>query len=239
MFINRAFHNAKLQGPAPEKPKSENIIPFVSTHASNFNTESTVDTFKLLLASLKSEHLKNVFSDTRIVLGLRQPKSILRLISHAKFVSNKSTYLRPELASPGIHKGKCRSDCNLCRLEYIQPCTSFKVSNGSTWEIRSSIHCNSKNVVYYLTCNMCNGMTTYVEKTSTTLRTRLNNHISGCRNARTSDIFDLHVHNCGVKNHNLKAPYFKVYAFMSLKSPDKLIVHEKALQRRGFDTLNG
>ena len=86
---------------------------------------------------------------------------------------------------------------------------------------------------------MCNGMTTYVGKTSTTLRTRLNNHISGCRNARTSDIFDLHVHNCGVKNRNLKAPYFKVYAFMSLKSPDKLIVHEKALQRRGFDTLNG
>ena len=26
---------------------------------------------------------------------------------------------------------------------------------------------------------------------------------------------------------------------MSLKIPDKLIVYEKALQRRGFDTLNG
>ena len=31
-LINKAFHNAKLQGPAPEKPSSKNIIPFVIPH---------------------------------------------------------------------------------------------------------------------------------------------------------------------------------------------------------------
>ena len=80
--------------------------------------------------------------------------------------------------------------------------------------------------------------TTYVGKTSTTLRSRMNNHISGCRNSRTSDIFDIHVYHCGLKNNKLRAPFFKVFAFMSLTSSDKLIVHKKSLQRRGYDTLN-
>ena len=86
---------------------------------------------------------------------------------------------------------------------------------------------------------MCNGKTSYVGKTSTSLRKRMNNHISGCRTGRTTDVFDLHVHHCRLQNKNLSPPYFKVYAFMSLKSPDKLLVYEKSLQRRGFDTLNG
>ena len=237
--IDKAFHNAKLQGPAPQKPKSDNIIPFVSTHASNLDIQSTLNAFKLLLSTVKSDHLKNVFDNTRVVLGLRQPKSILRLISNAKFSSTTATLANSTQPTPGIHTGSCRTDCNLCRLGYMQPCTSFKVSNGTIWEVKSRIHCNSKNVIYYLTCNMCNGETTYVGKTCTTLRARMNNHISGCRNSRTSDVFDLHVHHCGLKNKNLSPPYFKVYAFMSLTKPDKLIVYEKSLQRRGFDTLNG
>ena len=237
--INKAFHNAKLQGPAPQKPESDNVIPFVSTNASNLNISSTLNVFKLLLATVKSDHLQNVFHNTRVVLGLRQPKSILRLLSNAKFVSNKSTVVTERPFRPGIHTGSCRRDCNLCRLGYIQQCKSFTVSNGSRWEVKSSINCNSTNVIYYLTCNMCDGKTSYVGKTSTSLRKRMNNHISGCRTARTSDVFDLHVHHCGLKNNNLNPPYFKVFAFMSLKSPDKLFVYEKSLQRRGFDTLNG
>ena len=70
------------------------------------------------------------------------------------------------------------------------------------------------------------------------LRARMNNHISGCRTGRTTDIFDVHVHQCGITNNNLKPPYFKVFAFMALKTADKLLVHEKSLQRRGYDTLN-
>ena len=236
--INKAFHNAKLQGPAPEKPARENTIPFISTYASNIDAQSTVNIFKALLTTFKSEHLKDVFNNTRVVLGLRQPKSLLRQISKAKFVSDRSSSQTTRPQEPGLHTGRCRSDCNLCRLGYIQPCSSFKVSNGEVWQIRSSITCNSRNVVYFLTCNMCDGKTTYVGKTSTTLRTRMNNHISGCRNSRTSDIFDIHVYHCGLKNNKLRAPFFKVFAFMSLTSSDKLIVHEKSLQRRGYDTLN-
>ena len=75
-------------------------------------------------------------------------------------------------------------------------------------------------------------------KTWTKFRTRLNNHISDCRTGRTSDIFDLHVHECGIKNNCLGEPYFKVYAFMKLSSSDKLLTYESYLHSQRFDTMN-
>ena len=85
--------------------------------------------------------------------------------------------------------------------------------SGQVWS--GHINCNNKNIVYYLQCNMCNGKVTKTGKTSTTLRARINNHISDCETGRTSDIFDLHVHECGKKHNGLIKPYFKVKAFIS------------------------
>ena len=75
-------------------------------------------------------------------------------------------------------------------------------------------------------------------KTLTQFRIRLNNHISDCKTGRTSDIFDLHVHECGTKNGCLKPPYFKVFAYMKLSSPDMLLSYEKYLHSKKFDTIN-
>ena len=60
VVIDRAFHNAKLQGPAPQKSTTENTIPFISTHASNINMQSTLNIFKSLLSTIKSEHSKRL-----------------------------------------------------------------------------------------------------------------------------------------------------------------------------------
>ena len=46
--INKAFFNARLQGPAPSKEK-ENIIPFVTTNYSNFNCNNIIRDSKLLV----------------------------------------------------------------------------------------------------------------------------------------------------------------------------------------------
>ena len=124
VVIDRAFHNAKLQGPAPQKSTTENTIPFISTHASNINMQSTLNVFKSLLSTIKSEHLKSVFKDTRIVLGLRQPKSILRLVSNAKLFNQRQ--ILTHSMTPGIQIGLCRSACNLCQLGYAQPCESLQ-----------------------------------------------------------------------------------------------------------------
>ena len=75
-------------------------------------------------------------------------------------------------------------------------------------------------------------------KTWTNFRTRLNNHISDCRIGRTSDIFDRHVHECGIKNNCLKEPFFQVFAFMKLTSSSKLLTYESYLHSQKFDTMN-
>ena len=123
-------------------------------------------------------------------------------------------------------------------MKYIENCTSFVTSNHVTWEIRSHINSNSKNVIYYLECNICNGQVTKTGKTQTKLRARINNHISDCETGRTSDVFDLHVHECGIKNNNLVPPYFKIRAFMKLSKPDKLLTYESIFHRRKYATIN-
>ena len=127
--------------------------------------------------------------------------------------------------------------CKLCSLGYIQQCKTFVCSNGKTWEIRCHINCDSVNVIYYLVCNMCN-VETYAGKTWQKTRGRLNDHISKCRTGHGTNKFDKHVHDCGTKNGNLKAPYFKVFAFMKLSSRWLLFQYENYFHRNGFDTLN-
>ena len=75
-------------------------------------------------------------------------------------------------------------------------------------------------------------------KTWSKFRERLNNHISDCRTGRTTDIFDLHVHECGINNNCLNPPYFKVYAFMKLSNADKLLIYERHLHERQYATIN-
>ena len=121
--------------------------------------------------------------------------------------------------------------------KYIQPCTSFTCANNKIWEIKSHITCNSRNVIYYLVCNMCES-TTYAGKTWQKLRGRLNDHITKSRSGKGSNKFDLHVHECGQKNGNLEPPFFKVFAFMVLSDKCMLLTYENYFHRNGYDTMN-
>ena len=42
--------------------------------------------------------------------------------------------------------------CKLCKL-YLQAVSSFKIAKNVTWNIKCDISCQSKNVVYFLSCN--------------------------------------------------------------------------------------
>ena len=56
-IIEKAFYNAKLHVPAPKK--EEILVPFVSTHHSNFDSKSTSITANSLLSNVKDSKLKN------------------------------------------------------------------------------------------------------------------------------------------------------------------------------------
>ena len=81
-IIEKTFFNAKLQGPAPKK--EEIVIPFVSTHYSNFDSKSISITANSLLSNVKDSKLKKVFDKCKVIHALKQPKNLLHLLNRPK-----------------------------------------------------------------------------------------------------------------------------------------------------------
>ena len=227
-IIEKGIHNARLQGPA-EAPTKKTTVPFISTYYSNYDNGNTLITAKNLIQNSKNKRIQEAFKDAQFIRSYRQPPNLLHQVTNANFITGVSNTIR------GITL--CGRDlCKICAL-YLQECDSFETSNGTLWEIRCHIHCNSLNVLYFLVCNFCSKVT----KTGKTdnLRDRTNNHITCCRWGSGTDIFDLHVHACAKKQRKkLVEPYFKLYAFMTLKDYDSLRNHERRLHLQGHDTIN-
>ena len=178
-----------------------------------------------MLKECRQEKLKDTFT-----LAFKQPPNLLKLLTRAEFssINNK------EDKNNGLFK--CNDiRCQLCN-KYIQECTHFVTSNNVKWDIREKIMCNSKNVLYFLKCSICN-LTTYTGKTNN-FRLRMNNHISECRTGNTCDRFDIHVFNCRKINNYHTEPYFKIYAFMTVKHENMLLSYEAYLHKKQYDTLN-
>ncbi len=230
-LIRRSFRNAKLQGPAP-KPNKD-IIPLVTTYYPNLKNQNIMKTISSLLNSIQDQQTKDKFKNTKPILALRQPANLKSLLTKAKFNTNNDNN------NPNLSRGifLCENQrCKLCRM-YLQPVNSFLTANGTNWQIKSNITCNSTNVIYFLSCNLCEGNMNYIGQT-TNLRSRINNHISESKSGISYCNFPKHVHNCGIKNHNLKEPFFKVFVFFKLKDPKMLLHHENSLFKAGHSLMN-
>ena len=167
-----------------------------------------------MLKSAKSDNIRNLFENIKIIQGIQQLKNILKLITNTHFRDSHNPTIRN--SKPGIYAECLDPRCCICSLGYIKECSSFMIANNILWEIKSHINCNSKNVIYFLKCNMCNGNVSKMGKTKSIFRKCINNHISDCRKGNTTDIFDLHVHECDIVNKCLNEPYFEIRAFMTL-----------------------
>ncbi len=73
---------------------------------------------------------------------------------------------------------------------------------------------------------------------ATNLSKRMNNHISESRGGVSSCNFPKYVHNCGKSNNNLKEPFFKIYAFMTLHNPKSLLEYESKFFIKGHAVMN-
>ena len=122
------------------------------------------------ILSLGHDH-KKLFPETPMV-AFRKPKSLKDILVRA-IIKSQST--EPNMC------GGCngRSDCQVCRIMT----NSDKFTNkdkSRTFNLRKgTFHCNSKNVIYLLTCKTCEKQ--YVGSTITTFRERYNNYKSKFR----------------------------------------------------------
>ena len=226
-IIERGIFNARLQGPA-NAPRSRKTIPFISTFFSNLDSSSVIDVAKNLIKNSKNPRIQLAFKDVDFIHARRQPPNILSQITSARFITEEKHI------ESGIFLCN-RSNCNICEM-YLQQCKSFETRKG-TWKIKSHAHCNSKNVIYFQVCNYCNQVSN-VGKTDD-IRQRTNNHISGSRLGKTSNLFDQHNYRCPRdKGIQPKEPYFKLYIMMVCSNYAKLRAHERHLHIQGHDTIN-
>ena len=228
IVVDRALHNAKLQGPAPPPEFNKEIIPFVTKNCSNYASNAIVKKANLLLDSCPDEETRNLFAQKQVIHAMKQPPNILRQVTSAKFFGSNTSSLQKQ-------NGIFRCSEKRCKIHrgYLMECSEFKVANGSTWHVSSHITCDSKFVVYFQVCNGCDSFSS-VGKTNN-LRKRTNVHISSCKSGKTTDLFDKHVYACK-KDH--ADPVFKLYVLLELNSYDKLRVYEDNFHKKGFDTLN-
>ena len=119
------------------------------------------------MLSLGREH-KEVFPETPMV-AFRKPKSL------------KDILVRAVVKSQPMEANFCqgcngRSDCQVCRIMVNNDKFSNK-DKSRTFNLRKgTFNCNSKIVVYLLTCKTCEKQ--YVGSTITTFRERYNNYKS-------------------------------------------------------------
>ena len=164
-------------------PSSENTLHCLNENIFYYIIWTGLKKANYLLSNTFDEELQQKFKDCKIILSQKQPKSLLSCLSTAKFPSKCLDPIAREKIT------KCNDvRCKICPM-YLQSQPSFTLSSGKVWHVKSNITCSSKNVIYYLKCNRCDGKDTYIGKTNN-LRLRTNQHISTCRTGNGSNIFD-------------------------------------------------
>ena len=191
---------------------------------------------KNLILNTKDERVHSAFKDVKFIHAYRQPPNLLHCVSNSTFIDNRQE------RNLKVGCFKCHNKrCKICSL-YLQEGSSFVTANGTNWQVKCFIDCNSMHVIYYLVCCFCDTqgiLTSYAGKTDN-LRKRINNHITGCRLGSTKDNFDNHVYRCAI-TRNLPAiePFFKLYMFMAVSDYNKLRNYESKLHSKNHDTMNG
>ena len=171
-MIERGFHNAKLQGPAPP-PSHTRVVPLITPYLGNLDSSNIVSAARDLISSSSNERLKEAFKDAKLVQCYTQRPNLLQTLSSSRF--DFSVPSKKEVK--GIFH--CRdSRCEICTLGYLQECNNFVTSNGTVWDVKRHITCKSLNVIYFLKCNFCLAVTK-LGKTDN-LQKRTNNHRAGC-----------------------------------------------------------
>ena len=167
----------KVKYPSRKSQKSElKGVPFVVTYHPLLNELSKIMRDNIYLLNM-NEEVKNVFKPGPMV-SFRSARKLSSYLVRAK--------LYPLVRKVGCEKcGKKR--CEVCN--YITDTDTFTSTvTGETFKINHQLNCDSKCLVYLLTCKQCQKQ--YTGETTDNFRYRWNNYKS---NSRKFDRRTLHV----------------------------------------------
>ena len=154
---------ADLRTPRPET--NSDIIPFVHTHDSGItNVFSAVKTSIPIL--MRSQRIKRIIPENKIIDSRRQPLNFKRILSRAKFQSESRRDYKVEKCGD-IRCGICSRD----KYNYFETGNSKTFKNGQIFRVNADMNCKSTNVIYCITCPSCHE--NYIGQTGNSLCERV------------------------------------------------------------------
>ena len=222
---------SRLYSPSNNKKCEKENITFVHTH--NPNVKFNKRKISTIMNDVKDPNLKKIFDNKNVLSTTRQPPSLRSLFTKSKFELHKQDEQKQNIENGIFSCGDER--CFLHKLNYVPQCNSFDfISKGKlqTWEIRRTFTCNSKNVIYMMTCRGCNKL--YIGETGN-FRKRMNNAKTDIKYYADATVpYAKHIHYCS----KLIEPYFHAYPIMYQKEPTERKFKEWRLIKQFKPPLN-
>lgn len=198
----------------PKNKDTDDGIVAVSTH--NPNNPSLEYIVKRNLNLLESSpRMGNIIRKKRVIFAKRQPPNLKGLLCRAAFASGQQTFT----------VSKCGKNCETCKLIEDNNSTSI-TTTGKIFHVKCNMNCNTKNVIYLITCKGCKGQ--YVGETGNELKTRMTVHRQQIRDRKTRKLaVSEHIATCG-------GGKFSVFPLYKLRSEDTV---ERRIKEEQFITM--
>ena len=170
--------------------------------------------------------MKQILQTHTIIRSKRQPKSMKRILTQAKF--NLETTNKPTVKKCG------RSNCGIC-INIIEG-SELRLEQGQRFTIRTDFTCASENLIYLIICSGCNK--TYIGQTRNSLRQRLALHKSQIKNPDLRKIpVSKHIDTCAANRHP-KFQTYPLYKFRDNANTSERINQEAHFIRKYKPSLN-
>ena len=117
--------------------------------------------------------LKELFPKNSIIPSYRRSKSLKEILAPSKFAS--ATSQNTNSCAAGCFKCD-KNRCDLCKNYFIESRVFSSFKTGKSYTIRSNLTCDSRNVIYLVSCKKC--QLQYIGSTTTEFKVRFRNHKS-------------------------------------------------------------
>ena len=207
-------------------------IPFVFTN--NCANPEVLDTVRRGLDILTpSDRMRDVMQNKRVIAARRQPRNMKSLLFRPRFETDNER-------SPGSvmpckkdpKRGKARGrPCKCC--DSLRECESFCFEGSDTpFELRHHFTCDTKNVLYLVTCLKC-GLD-YIGKTERQVRDRCGEYRLAIQNGKFTQGVHKHIYDCG--GGFQMTPFLKI--FDGSRDSQTILSYESLFIKRYKPKLN-
>ena len=206
--LDRKAILCSTEGNDEQNTEQMSTIPFVFTN--NCSNPEVLNTVRRGLDILTpSVRMQTVMKDKSVVAARRQPRNLKSILFKPRFDTRtdqgKGSVL-PCKKDPNRKKTRGRP-CKCCDL--LEECTHIKFKGSNEpFEIRFHFTCDTRNVIYAITCQGCGD--NYIGKTEREVRDRCGEYRIAIDNGKYTQGVHEHIAKCG-GGRFVMTPFFKLH----------------------------